>query len=70
MVEDDLKVFLIENDHKFQQYCKEKGFSPNNVPMEDFMNIASEIGWVMTYKDYEMHHNTRTLPLHYYIRFK
>jgi hypothetical protein len=68
MVEKDIKIYLIENDHKFQEYCKEKNFSPNNVPVEKFIDVAEDIGWVMTMKEFEMHHNTRTLPDYYYIR--
>jgi hypothetical protein len=62
------KIYLIENDHRLEEFCKEKGYSPNNIPLADFIDIAEEIGWVMSAKDFEMHHNTRTLPKHYYIR--
>ena len=68
MVKEDLKIYLIENDHRLHQYCLENGCSPNSISIEKFVDIAEEIGWVMTLKDYEMHHNTRTLPKHYYIR--
>ena len=68
MVDKEMKVYLIENDHRFQQYCKEKGFNPNNVPIEEFIGVAEEIGWIMSTKEFEMHHNTRTLPQYYYIR--
>lgn len=68
MVEKDITIYLIENDHKFEQYCKEKDLIPNNVPIEEFIAVAEDIGWVMTVKEFEMHHNTRTLPKHYFIR--
>jgi len=68
MVERDIKIYVIENDHKFQEYCKEKDFNPNSVPVEKFIDVAEDIGWVMSMKEFEMHHNTRTLPQYYYIR--
>lgn len=64
----NLKIYIIENDHRLKEYCNEKGYSPNNIPIEDFLCIANEIGWVMTSKEYEMHHNTKTLPPYYFIR--
>jgi len=68
MVMDDIKVYLIENDHKLQKYCEDKGLSPNTIPTKNFIDMAKDIGWVMTMSEFEMHHNTRTLPTYYYLR--
>jgi hypothetical protein len=61
-------IYLIENDHKLQEYCEEHDVSANAIPLDEFKNIAKEIGWVLSTKDFEMHHNTRSLPQFYYIR--
>ena len=61
-------IYLVENDHRLDEFCKENGYVPNNIPLAEFIDMAQEIGWVLSSKDFEMHHNTRTLPKHYYIR--
>jgi hypothetical protein len=68
MVTEDIKIYLIENDHKLAQYCHENKTSPNTLTDEQFITMAEDVGWVMSGKDYEMHHNTRTLPGKYFIR--
>jgi hypothetical protein len=68
MVTKEKMIYLVENDHKLNEYCEEKDVSANSIPLDDFKSIAKEIGWVMTTEDYERYHNTRTLPQFYYIR--
>jgi hypothetical protein len=68
MVKEQLKFYLIENDHKLAEFCHEHNTSPNSLSIDQFMDIAEDIGWVMTAADYEMHLNTRTLPDKYFIR--
>jgi|LakMenEpi03Aug12_release.lakeMendotaPanAssembly.Ray.scaffolds.fasta_scaffold4272012_1 hypothetical protein len=70
MVRKKEKIYLVENDHRFQEYCEENGFTANNVPIDNFIDVAKEIGWAMTTNEFEMHHNTRTLPTHYFMRIK
>jgi hypothetical protein len=70
MVMENIKVYLIENDHRLQKYCEEKGYLPNTIPTDKFVDVAKDIGWVMSIDEYEMHHNTRTLPTYYYLRMK
>lgn len=61
-------IFVVENDHRLAEYCAEKDIMPNSISNDKFMDIASDIGWVMTCDEFERHHNTRTLPQFYYIR--
>lgn len=68
MVSENMKFYLIENDHKLAEYCMENDFSPNNLPIDKFVSMAEEVGWIFTPQEFEMHHNTRTLPKHYYLR--
>ena len=68
MVKESMKFYLIENDHKLAEYCAEQDYVPNNLPLDMFMSMAEEVGWVFTPNEYEAHHNTRTLPKHYYLR--
>lgn len=68
MVRKNEKIYLVENDHRFQEYCEENGYVANDVPTDNFIEVAKEIGWVMTTKEFEMHHNTRTLPTFYFMR--
>lgn len=68
MVNKKVKIYLIENDHRLMKYCEEKNLSPNSIPLNNFIEIANDIGWVMSTEDYEKHHNTRTLPQFYYIK--
>jgi hypothetical protein len=68
MVTRETMIYLIENDHKLREYCEEHDVSANAIPLEDFKEIAKKVGWVMSSRDYELHHNTRTLPNYYYIR--
>jgi hypothetical protein len=64
----ETKVYVIENDHRLAEWCAEHDTMPNSIPSDKFMEIANEIGYVMSCADFEMHHNTRTLPQFYYIR--
>lgn len=63
-----MKFYLIENDHKLAEYCIEYNYTPNNLPIDKFVSMAEEVGWVFSATEFEMHHNTRTLPKHYYLR--
>lgn len=61
-------VYIIENDHKLAEYCEREKIMPNSISIDKFIEIAEEIGWVMSTGEYEMYHNTRALPKYYFIR--
>lgn len=61
-------IYVIENDHKLQEYCGELNQSPNELSNDKFKEAAKLIGWVLSFRDYERYHNTNTMPKHYYIR--
>lgn len=61
-------MYLLENDHRLEEYCAELKSSPNALTQEQFINAAKEIGWVMSLKEYERLHNTNGMPHKYYLR--
>jgi hypothetical protein len=68
MVTRKVTMYLLEKDHRLEEYCEELETTPNNLTQEQFINAAKEIGWVMSLKEYERLHNTNGMPREYYLR--
>jgi hypothetical protein len=68
MVTRKVTMYLLEKDHRLDEYCEELGTSANGLTNEQFISAAKEIGWVMSLKEYERLHNTGGMPRQYYLR--
>lgn len=63
-----ITFYLLENDHRLEEYCEEVGAHPNSLSLDQFISVAKEIGWIMSQKEYERLHNTNGLPKSYYLK--
>lgn len=61
-------IYVLENDHRIEEYCEELNLTPNSLPLDKFILAAQEIGWTMTSKEYERLNNTGGLTNSHYIR--
>jgi len=68
MVTSKVTIYVLEKDHRLEEYCEELNVSPNSLPLDKFINAAQEIGWTMTAREYERLNNTSGLPNSHYIR--